>query len=286
LNDQLSDAISTAKLSWAPEIVVDEKHLDLASVSFIDGARCIDDADAKAVRQPRSGMDERGVSLRQCDRDSGADECAFARRKDDVRRRHEIGSRVTGMGIGRQWHIPIESHHQHVERLRHGARPYATLADVNATPAMMYRERLRVPVLWWLLGLLAAVTIWLTFGAAVSFTAAAIVALASAGLIAASLIAFGGAVVAVSPDGFRAGEAVLPLWAVGVVTPLDAAATRALAGPQADPRAFLLLRGYIRTAVRVEVADHMDPTPYWLVSTRHPARCAEALHAAKAAPPR
>jgi Protein of unknown function (DUF3093) len=31
----------------------------------------------------------------------------------------------------------------------------------------------------------------------------------------------------------------------------------------------------------VEVADQTDPTPYWLVSTRDPARCAEALHAAK-----
>jgi Protein of unknown function (DUF3093) len=150
---------------------------------------------------------------------------------------------------------------------------------------MMYRERLRVPVSWWFLGFLAGVTMWLTFGVVLSLTAATIVALASAALIAASLIAFGSAVVAVNPEGFRAGGAVLPLWAVGAVTPLDADATRTLAGPQADPRAFLLLRGYIPTAVRVEVADQSDPTPYWLVSTRHPLRCAAALQAAKAAPP-
>jgi Protein of unknown function (DUF3093) len=267
------------------EIVIDEKHLNLASIPRIDGARCVDDADAKAMRQPGTGMDEGGVSLGQCDRDSGADKGAFPGGKDDVRRRHEVGSRVTGVRVRRQWHIPIKSPHQHVERLRHGARPYATLADVNATPAMMYRERLRVPVSWWFLGFLAGVTIWLTFGVVLSLTAATIVALASAVLIAASLIAFGSAVVAVNPEGFRAGGAVLPLWAVGAVTPLDADATRTLAGPQADPRAFLLLRGYIPTAVRVEVADQSDPTPYWLVSTRHPLRCAAALQAAKAAPP-
>ena len=41
-------------------------------------------------------------------------------------------------------------------------------------------------------------------------------------------------------------------------------------GRDADARAYLLLRPYLKRAVRVEITDPADPTPYWLVSTRHP----------------
>ena len=44
-----------------------------------------------------------------------------------------------------------------------------------------------------------------------------------------------------------------------------------------DARAHVCLRAWARTAVRVEVVDPADPTPYWLVSTRHPARLAAAI---------
>ena len=45
----------------------------------------------------------------------------------------------------------------------------------------------------------------------------------------------------------------------------------------ADARAYLLLRPYLKRAVRVEIADPADPTPYWLVATRHPETLAAAL---------
>ena len=41
------------------------------------------------------------------------------------------------------------------------------------------------------------------------------------------------------------------------------------AGVDADARAYLLLRPYLKRAVRVEITDPADPAPYWLVSTRH-----------------
>ena len=41
------------------------------------------------------------------------------------------------------------------------------------------------------------------------------------------------------------------------------------AGVDADARAYLLLRPYLKRAVRVEIADPADPAPYWLVSTAH-----------------
>jgi hypothetical protein len=63
-------------------------------------------------------------------------------------------------------------------------------------------------------------------------------------------------------------------------TPLDREATRLLAGRDADARAFLLLRPYLKRSVRIEVTDPEDPAPYWLVSTRRPEELAGALVAA------
>ena len=48
-----------------------------------------------------------------------------------------------------------------------------------------------------------------------------------------------------------------------------------------DARAWLLLRGWIPGVVRVELDDPSDPTPYWLVSPRHPDALAAALDAAR-----
>jgi hypothetical protein len=45
----------------------------------------------------------------------------------------------------------------------------------------------------------------------------------------------------------------------------------------------MLLRAYIPTALRVEVTDPEDPTPYLYLSTREPERLAEALRAARPA---
>ena len=60
---------------------------------------------------------------------------------------------------------------------------------------------------------------------------------------------------------------------------LDAEETRRVAGPEADARAYLLLRPYLKRAVRVEIADTDDPAPYWLLSSRHPEELARAVRA-------
>ena len=44
--------------------------------------------------------------------------------------------------------------------------------------------------------------------------------------------------------------------------------------------AYLLLRPYVGRAVRVEVVDPHDPTPYWVVASRHPDALAACLNAA------
>ena len=64
---------------------------------------------------------------------------------------------------------------------------------------------------------------------------------------------------------------------LGATELLDADGTRRVAGVDADARAYLLLRPYLKRSVRVEITDPADPAPYWLVSTRHPDQLAAAL---------
>jgi hypothetical protein len=61
----------------------------------------------------------------------------------------------------------------------------------------------------------------------------------------------------------------------GVV--LDREAFRQQTGPMADPRAFVVSRPWLRTAVRLMLNDPDDPTPYWVVGTRRPAELLAAL---------
>lgn len=75
----------------------------------------------------------------------------------------------------------------------------------------------------------------------------------------------------------RAGSAHIPVRLLGEPQVLDRGALRVELGPGLDARAFVLLRAWIGTAVRVEVRDGADPTPYWLISTRRPDRLIEAM---------
>ncbi len=83
--------------------------------------------------------------------------------------------------------------------------------------------------------------------------------------------------VRVEPTGLFAGKAYLEAEHIGQVESLDAAATRRALGPELRGDAWLLHRSWVRTAVRVEVRDEADTTPYWVVSTRRPLELAAAL---------
>jgi len=77
-----------------------------------------------------------------------------------------------------------------------------------------------------------------------------------------------------------AGRARIPVPLTGSVEVLDAAAMRQAHGPRLDARAYLCLRGWIPTGVRIAIADPKDPTPYWLLSTRRPDSLAASLREA------
>ncbi|MFB7736325.1 DUF3093 domain-containing protein [Streptomyces sp. NPDC056112] len=148
--------------------------------------------------------------------------------------------------------------------------------------AQPYEERLTAPRSWWLISLLMGIScalILLPFGTLpmlgglVGGTAAAAVVVSSYGSPRIRVV--GGLLIA--------GEAKIPVTALGEAEVLDAEEARAWRTHKADTRAFLLLRAYVPGALRVMVTDPEDPTPYLYLSTREPERLAQALSAARAA---
>ena len=141
----------------------------------------------------------------------------------------------------------------------------------------MYDERLGVPLRWWALATMFLASMLLAFLVAtplwVALTGTAVLVV----LVLTLFLGYGAARISVHDGVLTAGRARIPLAHVGEVLPLDADDTRRLAGRDADARAYLLLRPYLRRAVRIGIDDPADPTPYWLVSTRRPERLAAVL---------
>jgi hypothetical protein len=148
---------------------------------------------------------------------------------------------------------------------------------VTLTPA--YAERLGVPLRWWVQGTMLVATLWLAVVVAVPGLTAWIVTAVALALLGVGLWSYGNARVVVDGDRFRAGRAHIAAEYVGPATALDPVETRRAAGVEADARAYLLLRPYLKRAVKVEIVDPADPTPYWLVATRHPEELVAALAA-------
>ncbi|MFI7319071.1 DUF3093 domain-containing protein [Streptomyces venezuelae] len=139
-----------------------------------------------------------------------------------------------------------------------------------------YEERLTAPRSWWFASVLVGVAMALILlpfgtlpllGGLVGGTAVAAVVTSAYGAVRIRVVA-GSLVV---------GDAKIPVSALGDAEVLTGEETRAWRSYKADPRAYMLLRAYIPTALRVTITDPEDPTPYVYVSTRHPQELAAAL---------
>jgi Protein of unknown function (DUF3093) len=151
--------------------------------------------------------------------------------------------------------------------------------QLSATP---YEERLTAPRSWWLISFLVGVSIALIL---LPFGTLPMLGGLAGGTAAAAVVAssYGSPRIRVVGGALIAGEAKIPVTALGEAEILDPEEARAWRTYKADTRALLLLRAYIPTALKVEVTDPDDPTPYLYLSTREPERLAEALEAARAA---
>lgn len=150
-------------------------------------------------------------------------------------------------------------------------------ASPGPAPPASYTERLSVPLRWWVQGTMLVATFWLAFvvstPAVVAWPATAVLLLLMVGVF----LGYGAPQVEVVDGWLRAGRARIAGEFLGEVEALDAAETRRVAGRDADVRAYLLLRPYLKRAVKVTVRDHRDPAPYWLLSTRNPEQLAAAI---------
>ncbi|WP_373307279.1 DUF3093 domain-containing protein [Micromonospora lutea] len=152
-------------------------------------------------------------------------------------------------------------------------------SSVSAPPT--YAERLRLPWWLWLAGLAAAaglaVEVWMGAPGARAWLPFAVLLPATvAGLAWLSRIR-----VAVADGELRVDDARLPVRFVADAVALDAEGRREVLGVAADPLAFVVQRPWIPGAVQIVLNDPADPTPFWVVSSRHPVELAEALLAAR-----
>jgi DUF3093 family protein len=141
-----------------------------------------------------------------------------------------------------------------------------------------YRERLYVPLAWWLLAVPTVLILGATLYAGLAEPWPVIIMVGFAGGCAALLITMGLATVEVGDGALRTGGAVLPLTAVSEVVALDEKQSTRLRGPRADPAAHLYSRPYLKESVYLAVSPAADAAvPYWLIGTRHPAELAAII---------
>ncbi|MGX1880368.1 DUF3093 domain-containing protein [Streptomyces sp. NPDC055287] len=148
--------------------------------------------------------------------------------------------------------------------------------------APQYAERLTAPRSWWIIAGLIGIAgglILLPLGLLPMLGGI----VGAGALAAAGVSAYGSQRIRVVGDALIAGDARIPVSALGEAEVLDAEEARAWRSYKADTRAHMLLRSYIPGALRVEVTDPADPTPYLYLSTRDPEALAAALAAVRAA---
>lgn len=144
-----------------------------------------------------------------------------------------------------------------------------------------YRERLWVPWWWWPLGLglatLFAAEVNMSILKMPAFVAYAVLGASAAGVLL-WLSRLEVRVIGDGPDAqLWAGPAHLPVSVVQRCAAVPKSAKSAAMGRQLDPAAYVLHRSWVGPMVLVVLDDPDDPTPYWLVSSRHPERVLAAL---------
>ncbi len=158
-------------------------------------------------------------------------------------------------------------------------RTAETVDTASNDRALRYREQLRAPLSYWFIGLLFGLSLAIIVLVVSPWWSLAALAVGTA-LSEAAVVAYGRPAIEIRADGMlSAGSATLPASVLGPAQALDPERARALRTYEADPRAFLLLRSYVPTAVRIEVADPTDPTPYLYLSSRRPKQLAAVVNA-------
>jgi Protein of unknown function (DUF3093) len=156
------------------------------------------------------------------------------------------------------------------------------VSDTRATSqTVRYRERLWVPWWWWPpgLGLAALIALevnqgvptlpnWLPFAILLPVAATVLLWFGKT-----EVRVLGGA----GETELWVGPAHLPVSVVSRSAEVPRSAKSAALGRQLDPAAFVVHRAWVGPMALLVLDDPDDPTPYWLVSCRHPDRVLNAL---------
>lgn len=201
----------------------------------------------------------------------------------DTRCRHQIDTCITRMSGRGKRDFGIKTGEKNL-RAGHGREDYPETVNNSTGMAtnrrFRYKERLYVP--WWGWPLPLALTAVLAASVHLGYSAvpAWLPYTALLPLTAILLLALGRLTVRVTEgedSELWVGKAHLPLHFIDTAEVIGKQDKRRALGPELDPTAFLAQRDWITTLVRVHLADPDDPTPYWLISTRHPERLATLL---------
>jgi hypothetical protein len=158
----------------------------------------------------------------------------------------------------------------------------ATLVGVTdsrpQTASDQYREQLRTPLWWYLAGLFVAALLGAEFAFAIpswwSWLIAAVITLSSVVIV----WRMSSGRVVVTADQLIAGERSVVLGDIEYAVPLSREELRRLVGRHGDPVAFNYIRGWIGPGMQLVLGPRCSE-PYWVVSSRHPQRLADALSA-------
>jgi hypothetical protein len=147
----------------------------------------------------------------------------------------------------------------------------------GARAGVTYRERLATPWWWYVIGVGVAsliagefriagvhLTVWIPFCTLIPLAVVIVWWLGRSRL-------------EISGGELRVRGAHLPLRYVTGAVALDAETLRRVVGREGDPAAFVSIRPWIGGGAQVWLDDEDDPTPYWVVSTRHPEQVVRAV---------
>ena len=132
---------------------------------------------------------------------------------------------------------------------------------------VIFTEVLRPPI--WVLAFIyflllsLVIAIWAAFGALLTIYAFVIAT------ITVIYLAFKmRSIISINQGELRFDNAHIEVKYIGNIKVLDAPAMKLLRTRDADPAAFLAIKFWTPTGVKIELKDPRDPTPYWLITSK------------------
>ena len=152
----------------------------------------------------------------------------------------------------------------------------------TAEPKVLYSERQWVPWYWWLIAafIVALISAQFALNRAALWLYIPAVVLSVLAVWVLVWLSSTSVVVEEDPDGTRwlvTGQANLPHTVVSRSLAVPATAKRNAMGRQLDPAAFVVSHGWVPEMVMLVLDDPEDPTPYWLVASKHPEQLLSAF---------